>query len=66
MLLLLIFSAVPSCKKRLDSTTCAEHDRALYCKTCYGRLFGPKGVGFGSGAGILSMDSGAQNGDETT
>jgi len=48
-----------TCSKRLDSTTCTEHERSLYCKTCYGRQFGPKGVGFGIGAGTLSMDSGA-------
>jgi len=52
------------CKKRLDSTNCAEHDRKLYCKTCYGRRFGPKGVGFGIGAGTLSMDSVAQSSGE--
>jgi len=53
------------CNKRLDSTTCAEHDRSLYCVTCYGRQFGPKGVGFGIGAGTLSMDSGPP-GEENT
>lgn len=43
--------------------TCAEHERILYCKTCHGRKFGPKGVGFGIGAGALSMDTGAQHGN---
>ena len=52
------------CSKFLDSTTCAEHERKLYCKTCYGRKYGPKGVGFGGGAGALTMDSGAQFGME--
>lgn len=47
------------CNKMLDSTTCSEHEKHLYCKTCYGRKYGPKGVGFGVGAGALSMDSGA-------
>ena len=60
--LCLIFSDV--CSKFLDSTTCAEHERKLYCKTCYGRKYGPKGVGFGGGAGALTMDSGAQFGME--
>ena len=46
----------------LDSTNVQEHERALYCKTCYGRKYGPKGVGFGIGAGALSMDS--RNGNE--
>jgi len=30
----------------------------LWCKTCYSRKFGPKGVGFGGGAGTLNMDKG--------
>ena len=51
------------CNKFLDSTSCAEHERKLYCKTCYGRRYGPKGVGFGGGAGALSMDTGAQFGN---
>merc|ERR1712079_141431 len=51
------------CNKLLDSTSCAEHERKLYCKTCYGRKYGPKGVGFGAGAGALSMDTGAQFGN---
>ncbi|XP_018360703.1 PREDICTED: muscle LIM protein 1-like isoform X3 [Trachymyrmex cornetzi] len=46
------------CKKALDSTNCTEHERELYCKVCYGRKFGPKGYGFGGGAGTLSMDQG--------
>ncbi|EDW96416.1 muscle LIM protein Mlp84B [Drosophila simulans] len=55
------------CNKSLDSTNCTEHERELYCKTCHGRKFGPKGYGFGTGAGTLSMDNGSQflreNGD---
>merc|ERR1712141_301060 len=54
------------CNKLLDSTSCAEHERKLYCKTCYGRKYGPKGVGFGGGAGALCMDTGAQFGNEET
>jgi len=46
------------CGKRLDSRTCADHAGEAYCTTCYGKLFGPKGYGFGQGAGVLSMDSG--------
>ncbi|CAB4065063.1 Cysteine and glycine-rich protein 3,Cysteine and glycine-rich protein 2,Cysteine and glycine-rich protein 1,Muscle LIM protein Mlp84B [Lepeophtheirus salmonis] len=46
-----------TCNKLLDSTTCAEHDKKLYCKTCHGRHYGPKGYGFGAGAGTLMMNS---------
>lgn len=46
------------CLKRLDSTCSTEHEGDVYCKQCYGRKFGPKGVGFGGGAGCLTMDKG--------
>ena len=26
----------------------------LYCKGCYGRSYGPKGYGYGGGAGALT------------
>ena len=26
----------------------------IYCKTCHGKNFGPKGYGFGGGAGALT------------
>jgi len=45
------------CSKRLDSTLCNENEGALFCKTCYGRKHGPKGYGYGGGAGTLSTDS---------
>lgn len=48
------------CGKFLDSTNCAEHEAELYCKNCHGRKYGPKGYGFGGGAGCLSMDAGDQ------
>ncbi|XP_063379703.1 muscle LIM protein Mlp84B isoform X1 [Cydia fagiglandana] len=48
------------CNKSLDSTNCAEHESELYCKNCHGRKYGPKGYGFGGGAGCLSMDAGDQ------
>jgi hypothetical protein len=46
------------CKKMLESTTLAVHEGNIFCKQCYGRKFGPKGYGFGGGAGCLSMDTG--------
>ncbi|RUS81636.1 hypothetical protein EGW08_010599 [Elysia chlorotica] len=54
------------CKKRLDSTTVSPVDDRVFCKQCYGRKFGPKGYGFGQGAGTLGMDSGEQFGNTET
>ncbi|KAL9545712.1 hypothetical protein MBANPS3_007018 [Mucor bainieri] len=45
------------CNKRLDSTTLTEKDNEAYCKTCYGRKWGPKGYGFAGGAAFLSTES---------
>lgn len=54
--------ALPSllvvCKKNLDSTTVAVHGEEIYCKSCYGKKYGPKGYGYGMGAGTLSTDKG--------
>ncbi|KAM3871967.1 cysteine and glycine-rich protein 1-like isoform 2-T2 [Diretmus argenteus] len=47
-----------ACGKSLDSTTVAVHMDEIYCKACYGRKYGPKGYGYGQGAGTLSMDTG--------
>ncbi|KAL8169748.1 UNVERIFIED_CONTAM: Cysteine and glycine-rich protein 3 [Gekko kuhli] len=47
-----------ACRKALDSTTVAAHESEIYCKTCYGRKYGPKGIGYGQGAGCLSTDTG--------
>ena len=30
----------------------------MFCTSCYQKNFGPKGYGFGGGAGTLSMDDG--------
>ncbi|KAJ8258078.1 hypothetical protein GJAV_G00192910 [Gymnothorax javanicus] len=46
------------CKKNLDSTTVAVHTDEIYCKSCYSKKHGPKGYGYGGGAGVLSMDKG--------
>ena len=45
----------------MDSTNVTQREEELFCKTCYGRNFGPKGYGFGGGsAGVLSMDDGTK------
>jgi len=54
------------CNKMLDSTNANEHENQLFCRNCHGRKFGPKGYGFGGGAGALSMDTGAQFGNTDT
>lgn len=51
------------CNKLLDSTNCCEHGAELFCKVCHGRKYGPKGVGFGLGAGTLTTDSGERFGN---
>jgi len=51
------------CNKPLDSTNCAEHEGEVFCKMCHGRKYGPKGYGFGGGAGCLSMDKGEHLGN---
>ncbi|KAG7283434.1 hypothetical protein CRUP_031487 [Coryphaenoides rupestris] len=42
------------CGKGLESTTLADKDGEIYCKACYGKNFGPKGFGYGQGAGALT------------
>lgn len=42
----------------LDSGRITEHDGDMFCSSCYRKNFGPKGYGFGVGAGSLSMDDG--------
>ncbi|CAF0921404.1 unnamed protein product [Adineta ricciae] len=42
------------CKGSISGGRYCEHDGELYDNNCYQRLFGPKGVGFGIGAGALS------------
>jgi len=51
------------CRKMLDSGSITEHDGEMFCGSCYRKNFGPKGYGFGGGAGCLSMDDG--NGYQT-
>ncbi|KAL9850918.1 cysteine and glycine-rich protein 3-like [Geothlypis trichas] len=35
------------CGKSLESTNVTDKDGELYCKVCYAKNFGPKGIGFG-------------------
>lgn len=48
-----------TCKRRLDSGSLTEHNEEIYCKQCYGRLFGPKGFGYGTTA--ISMFNGEKD-----
>jgi len=43
------------CNKRIDSSNMCERDSEIYCRACYGKNFGPKGFGYGIGAGTLQM-----------
>jgi len=53
------------CGKRMDATTMTEHNEDIYCKTCYGKHFGPKGVGFGlGGTGVVMHTEGGVPGQE--
>ncbi|AWP01170.1 cysteine and glycine-rich protein 3 (cardiac LIM protein)-like [Scophthalmus maximus] len=52
-----------TCRKGLDSTTVAAHESEVYCKSCYGKKYGPKGYGYGQGAGALSSDPPGRNVD---
>jgi cysteine and glycine-rich protein len=47
----------------LDSTNANTHENELFCKVCHARKYGPKGYGFGGGAGALSMDVGEHLGN---
>jgi len=51
------------CNKMLDSTNANTHENELFCKVCHARKYGPKGYGFGGGAGALSMDVGEHLGN---
>jgi len=50
-----------TCRKSLDATTVSEHDSNVYCKACYTKQFGPKGYGYGVGAGTLAHTGGDVN-----
>mmetsp|Transcript_37065 Transcript_37065/g.68429 ORF Transcript_37065/g.68429 Transcript_37065/m.68429 type:complete len:281 (-) Transcript_37065:208-1050(-) len=44
-----------ACRKGLSSTNVCDAKGEVWCRACYGKNFGPKGYGFGGGAGILQM-----------
>jgi hypothetical protein len=54
------------CSKLLEPNILTEHQGDLYCKNCYARKFGPKGYGYGAGAGILSSESSSLSTNGTT
>ena len=35
------------CGRTLDGTILTEKDMEIYCRSCYGKKWGPKGIGFG-------------------
>ncbi len=37
-----------ACNKLLETNNLTEHAGDLYCRNCYAKSFGPKGVGFGT------------------
>jgi cysteine/glycine-rich protein len=61
--LLFFFKTIGLCKKTLEAMTMAEHEGNVFCKQCYARKFGIRGVGFGVGAGALGMDTGDRFGN---
>lgn len=47
----------------LISSTVAEHEGRLFCKSCHTRNFGMKGYGYGGGAGTLASEAGSHDTD---
>ncbi|XP_063684683.1 cysteine-rich protein 2-like [Bolinopsis microptera] len=45
------------CSKKLTPGMETEHNDKPYCKNCYGKHYGPKGVGGGATAGCLTTDT---------
>lgn len=52
------------CNKLLGIGSFQEHDDKPFCKTCYGKLFGPKGYGFAGGSAGLSSNRDDENDSE--
>uniref|UniRef100_A0A8B9QT70 Cysteine and glycine rich protein 2 n=1 Tax=Anas platyrhynchos TaxID=8839 RepID=A0A8B9QT70_ANAPL len=55
-------SSAWSAGKTWTAQPVAIHDAEVYCKSCYGKKYGPKGYGYGQGAGTLNMDRGERLG----
>ena len=47
-------SSHEGCKKTMTLDGYLEHENEPFCKSCYGKLFGPKGYGFGSTNTLLN------------
>lgn len=44
-----------TCHRPLDSTlACDGPDKEVYCRSCYGKYFGPKGFGYGHSPTLVS------------
>lgn len=41
-----------TCNKRIDSSNLCEREAEIYCRSCYGKAFGPKGFGYGIGMSL--------------
>ena len=37
-------------------TCCDNSENEIFCKSCYGKQYGPKGIGYGIGAGTLKTN----------
>jgi hypothetical protein len=41
----------------LNSMICCDNsDNEIFCKACYAKQYGPKGIGYGIGAGTLKTN----------
>ena len=56
MLLRISACRCTGCQRPLETSSLTEHAGHLFCRNCYAKSFGPKGVGFG--AATMSSESG--------